>query len=76
MNNFELALVYDSGMPIPFQFDNGRDAVQWLGGDGEGEQVRRISITAIADDGRKILITISNDPSTKASIRIEDDVVH
>jgi|GEM_PF-2793885 len=75
MNNFELAIVYDSGTPIPFQFDNGKDAVQWLGGYDDGERVSKVSITAVTDDGRKILISISNDPSTRASIMIEE-IVH
>ncbi len=72
MNNFELSIVYESGKPIPFHFDNGSDAVQWLGGYDDGEPVRRIFITATADDGRKIYISIPNDPSTQASIRIEE----
>ncbi len=72
MNNFELSIVYDSGTPIPFQFDSGSDAVQWLGGYDDGEPVRRIFITAVTDDGRRIHISIPNDPSTRASIRIEE----
>lgn len=75
MNNFELSIVYESGVPIPFQFDSGREAVEWLGGYGEETPVSEIFITAITDDGRKIHISIPNDPSTNASIRIEE-VIH
>lgn len=75
MNNFELSIVYDSGKPIPFQFDSAEDAVQWLGGYDDGEPVRRVFITAVSDDGRKIHISIPNDPGSMASISIED-VVH
>jgi hypothetical protein len=71
MKNFQLSVVYDSGA-IPLCFASGRDAVQWLGGYSDEETIRRVHITAITDDGRRVSISISNDSDTRASIRIEE----
>jgi hypothetical protein len=72
MSNFELSVAYDSGQLIPFQFDSGSEAVQWLGGYDDVDSVRRVFINAISDDGRKVCISISNDDNPRVSISIED----
>jgi len=72
MSNFELAVVYDSGQLIPFQFDSGSEAVQWLGGYDDVDPVKRVFINATTDDGRKVCISISNDDNPRVSISIED----
>jgi hypothetical protein len=72
MRNFDLIVTSKSGESAPIIFDNCSEAIAWLAGYGDEESTRHISIEVIADDGRRIRITIPNDASNSVSVEIDE----
>lgn len=77
MSNFDLVVTTASGTTSSFLFDTCGDAIDWLAGAVDDEEpAHQVTIKVTTSEGRIVSITIPNDASQKAMVRIDEETIH
>jgi hypothetical protein len=71
MKNFQLDAECVSGESIEYEFDTGRNVVDWLAGMDIDPEVTSVCIRVYDDFGRRVLIEIPNNDTEMVSVRFD-----
>jgi hypothetical protein len=71
MKNFQLDAECVSGESIEYDFETGRNVVDWLAGMDIDPQVASVCIRVYDESGRRILIQIPNNDTETVSVRFD-----
>ena len=72
MNNFSMLVRGADGRTVSDYFDCCSDLIMWYVGCTE-RRVVEAEIMVVADDGRKIAISIPNSPGRKSRVRVQPE---